>query len=132
VEIRVELARVIISETSDQQVIVLREKDGERSFPIIIGIFEAVAIDRRVKDIEVPRPLTHDLLHNTITKLGGTLKRVVVSDLKDGTFFATLHVMRDGEQIEIDARPSDGVALAVRAGCPLFAEDSVLDKAGTQ
>jgi len=129
VEIRVDLARVIISETSDQQVIVLRERDGERSFPIIIGIFEAVAIDRKVKDIQVPRPLTHDLLNNTIRELGGELDRVVVSDLREGTFYATLHVRRDGGDIEIDARPSDGIALAVRAGCPLYVEDSVLDKA---
>ena len=128
-EIRVDLARVIISETSDQQVIVLRERDGERSFPIIIGIFEAVAIDRKVKDIQVPRPLTHDLLNNTIRELGGELDRVVVSDLREGTFYATLHVRRDGGDIEIDARPSDGIALAVRAGCPLYVEDSVLDKA---
>jgi bifunctional DNase/RNase len=131
VEVRVELARVIISEMSDQQVIVLREKEGGRSFPIIIGIFEAVAIDRRLKEIQVPRPLTHDLLYNTIAEMGGSVDRVVVSDLREGTFYATLHVSRDGEDIEVDARPSDGIALAVRAGCPLYVEDSVLEKAAT-
>jgi bifunctional DNase/RNase len=122
---------VIISEMSDQQVIVLREKEGGRSFPIIIGIFEAVAIDRRLKEIQVPRPLTHDLLYNTIAEMGGSVDRVVVSDLREGTFYATLHVSRDGEDIEVDARPSDGIALAVRAGCPLYVEDSVLEKAAT-
>jgi len=123
-----ELARVIISETSDQQMIVLREKDGERSFPIIIGIFEAVAIDRRLKGAELPRPLTHDLLDNVIKGMGGKLSRIVVNDLKDNTFYARLHIVRGEEEIEIDARPSDAVALAVRAGCPIFVEDSVLEK----
>ena len=130
-EVRVELARVIISETTDQQVIVLREKGGERSFPIIIGIFEAVSIDRKLKEIEVPRPLTHDLLMDTIREMGGELKRIVVNDLKDNTFFARLHVERDGEDIEVDARPSDAIALAVRAGCPIYAEESVIERAGS-
>ncbi len=130
-EVRVELVRVIISETTDQQVIVLREKDGERSFPIIIGIFEAVSIDRKLKDIQVPRPLTHDLLASVIREMGGQLTRIVVNDLKDNTFFAQLHVERDGKDIEIDARPSDAIALAVRVGCPVFAEEKVLDKVGS-
>jgi hypothetical protein len=123
-----ELARIVISETSDQQVIVLREKDGERSFPIIIGIFEAVSIDRHLKGIEIPRPLTHDLVRNVIREMGGELERIVVNDLHDNTFYARLHVQRDGEDIEVDSRPSDAIALAVRTGCPVFVEDSVLDK----
>ncbi len=130
-EVRVELARVIISETTDQQVIVLREKDGERSFPIIIGIFEAVSIDRKLKDIQVPRPLTHDLLAGVIREMGGELTRIVVNDLRDNTFFAQLHVERDGKDIEIDARPSDAIALAVRVRCPIFAEEKVLEKVGS-
>lgn len=127
-EVRMELARIVISETSDQQVIVLREKDGERSFPIIIGIFEAVSIDRHLKGIEIPRPLTHDLVRNVIREMGGELERIVVNDLHDNTFYARLHVQRDGEDIEVDSRPSDAIALAVRTGCPVFVEDSVLDK----
>ena len=127
-EVRMELARVVISETSDQQVIVLREKDGERSFPIIIGIFEAVSIDRHLKGIEIPRPLTHDLVRNVIREMGGELERIVVNDLRDNTFYARLHVRRDGEDIEVDSRPSDAIALAVRTGCPVFVEDSVLEK----
>jgi bifunctional DNase/RNase len=128
-----ELARIVISETSDQQVIVLREKGGERSFPIIIGIFEAVSIDRRLKGIEIPRPLTHDLIENVIEGLGGRLERIVVNDLREtkhggGTFFAKLHISRDGKDIEIDSRPSDAIAIAVRVDCPIFVEDSVLDK----
>ena len=128
-EVRMELARVVISETSDQQVIVLREKDGERSFPIIIGIFEAVSIDRHIKNITIPRPLTHDLIENVIRGMGGELERIVVNDLQENTFYARIHVSRDGAEIEIDARPSDAIALSVRAGCPLYVEESVLDKA---
>jgi bifunctional DNase/RNase len=130
-EVQVELARVIISETTDQQVIVLREKAGERSFPIIIGIFEAVSIDRKLKDIQVPRPLTHDLLAGVIVEMGGRLTRIVVNDLRDNTFFAQLHVERDGKDIAVDARPSDAIALAVRVGCPIFADEKVLEKAGS-
>ncbi len=130
-EIRMELARVIISETTDQQVVVLREKGGERSFPIIIGIFEAVSIDRQLKEIRIPRPLTHDLLMNVIREMGGKLTRIVVNDLRDNTFFAHLHVDLAGRDVEVDARPSDAIALAVRAGCPVYAEEKVLDMAGS-
>lgn len=127
-EVRMELSRIVISETSDQQVIVLREKGGERSFPIIIGIFEAVSIDRHIKDIKIPRPLTHDLIENVIREMGGELAKIVVNDLRDNTFYARLHIRRGGEEVEVDARPSDAVAIAVRVGCPIFVEDSVLDK----
>jgi bifunctional DNase/RNase len=131
VEIRVELARVIISEMSEQQVIVLREKDGERSFQIVIGIFEAVAIDRKLKEREPLRPMTHDLLDNTIKEMGGTLERIVVNDLQDNTFYARLHIATKHGTAEVDARPSDAVALAVRAGCPLYVEEDVLKQAGS-
>ena len=123
-----ELSRIIISETSDQQVIVLKEKDGERSFPIIIGIFEAVAIDRRLKGFELPRPLTHDLLAGVIAEMGGTVERIVVNDLRDSTFFARVHIRQDGRAVEVDSRPSDAIALAVRVECPVYVEDSVLGK----
>lgn len=127
-EIRVDLARIIISETSDQQVIVLKERDGDRSFPVIIGIFEAVAIDRRLKNIELPRPLTHDLLEGVIKSMGGELKRIVVNDMRESTFYARLHIERDGEDIEVDARPSDAIALAVRANVPIYVEEEVFKK----
>ncbi|MHC4199811.1 MAG: bifunctional nuclease family protein [Planctomycetota bacterium] len=131
-EVRMELARVVISETSDQQVIYLREKDGERTFPIIIGIFEAVSIDRSLKGQTLPRPLTHDLAVGIINEMGGKLERIVVDDLveedKRGTFHAKLHISRDGEDVVVDARPSDAIAIAVRVNCPVFVDDSVLDK----
>ena len=130
-EVLMQLARVIISETTDQQVIVLREKEGGRSFPIIIGIFEAVSIDRKLKEIEIPRPLTHDLVLSAITEMGGKLTRIVVNDLRDNTFYARLHVDMGGRDVEIDSRPSDAIALAVRAGCPIYAEEKVIEQAGS-
>jgi len=123
-----DLSHIMISEKSDMHVIVLKERDGERSFPIWIGLFEAVAIDRKVKEIQHPRPLTHDLLISVIRNLGGTLQRVVVCDLRDQTFFAKLVVLRDGEAIEIDCRPSDAIALAMNDKTPIYVEDHVLEK----
>ena len=81
-----------------------------------------------LKKIKIPRPLTHDLIQNVISDMGGELDRIVVNDLQDNTFYARLHIRRDGEEIEVDARPSDAIALAVRVSCPVFVEDSVLDK----
>src|ERR1700684_1063064 len=105
VPVQMELRRIIISEIHDQQVIVLREVDGERSFPIVIGIFEATSIDRRVKNMPSPRPLTHDLLSQIIEELGGEVQDVIISDLKEHTYFAKLRIRHQGELIEIDSRP---------------------------
>ena len=127
--IQVELSRIIIQETSDSQIIVLKETDGERSFPIIIGIFEAAAIDRRVKRLRPPRPLPHDLIYNVIEGMGGTLLRVEVNDLRDNTFFARLIIGMDGREVEVDSRPSDAIAVAVQQDVPIFVEDFVLDDA---
>ena len=126
--VRVELSRVIINEMDDRQAIYLREVGGTRIFPIIIGFNEAYAIDRKVKDQAVPRPMTHDLLDQTIRALDGKLDRVIVNDLKDGTFFAKLVVKQGERTIEIDSRPSDAIALSVRADAPIYIEESVLDQ----
>ena len=125
-DVEVELVRIIISETSDQQVIVLREKQGERAFPIVIGFAEAWAIDRRMKGIETPRPMTHDLMCSIIHEMGGRLERVVVCDLADQTFFAKLMVRQGEEVLEIDSRPSDAIALAASQDVPLFVAEHVL------
>ena len=111
--IPMQLARIIINEVNDQQVIYLKEIEGERTFPILIGIFEATSIDRRVKQYHSPRPLTHDLLVNTIETLGAELQDVVISELREHTYFAKLRVRHEGELVEIDARPSDAIAVAV-------------------
>ena len=121
-----ELKRIIISEVHEQQIIVLREVDGERSFPIVIGIFEAVSINRRVKNEIPPRPLTHDLIVSVIDQLGGDLQDIVISDLQDHTYFAKLRVRKDGELTEIDCRPSDAIAVAVTAKVPIWVAEDVL------
>jgi bifunctional DNase/RNase len=127
--VQMELARIIISEINDQQVIYLKEVDGDRSFPILIGIFEATSIDRRVKGYASPRPLTHDLLVNTVEALGGELHSVVINELKEHTYFARLRIMVDGELVEVDARPSDAIAVAVTCDpvLPIYVAEDVLN-----
>jgi hypothetical protein len=127
-QIRCDLIRIMISETEDQQVIVLKEADGDRVFPIVIGFFEAAAIDRRIKGHVLPRPKTHDLLGMVIEALGGRLTRVCVTDLKDHTFYANLVIERNKDQILVDARPSDAIALAVANSTPIYVEDHVLNE----
>jgi bifunctional DNase/RNase len=124
-----ELKRIVINEVHDQQVIMLREVDGERSFPIVIGIFEATSIDRRVKGIQSPRPLTHDLLANVIDNLGGDLQDIFISELSEHTYFAKLRIRKEGELIEVDCRPSDAIALAVTAKVPIFVAEGVIEEA---
>jgi bifunctional DNase/RNase len=121
-----ELKRIIISEVHEQQIIVLREVDGDRSFPIVIGIFEATSIDRRVKNIVPPRPLTHDLIVSAVEQLGGEVQDIVISDLQDHTYFAKLRIRKDGELTEIDCRPSDAIAVAVTAKVPIWVAEDVL------
>jgi len=124
-----ELRRIIISEVDDHQVIILKEVDGDRSFPIVIGIFEATSIDRRVKGMQSPRPLTHDLITNVVDQLGGEIQDIVISDLKEHTYFAQLRVRKDGELVQVDCRPSDAIALAVAAGVPIYVSEDVLGEA---
>ncbi|HRX84472.1 MAG TPA: bifunctional nuclease family protein [Phycisphaerae bacterium] len=124
-----DLARTIIVETSDSQVIILKEREGERHLPILIGIHEALAIDRRLKGLQTPRPMTHDLLAKVVEEMGGELEKIIVSDLRDHTFYATLVIRRDGELIEVDSRPSDAIALGVAASTPIFVENRVLEEA---
>jgi hypothetical protein len=130
--VQMHLARIIISEISDNQVIYLQETDGDRQFPILIGIFEATSIDRRVKDgYAPPRPLTHDLIVSLTQKLGAEIESVEISELQEHTYFAKLKLIRDGEVIEVDARPSDAIAVAVTYDPPLpiFVAEEVLEKA---
>jgi bifunctional DNase/RNase len=128
--IQVELKRIIITETSDQQVIFLKEVAGERAFPIVIGSTEAFAIDRRLKGQPTPRPQTHELLSSVIEKLDGKLERILINDLQDHTFFARLVIRHSGKTIEIDSRPSDAIALGVSNDVPIFVAEHVLDDVG--
>ena len=123
------LHRILISETSDQQYIFLKEKGGERTFPIVIGYYEALAIDRYVKETSVPRPLTHDLLVKVVEGLGARLERVEVTNLKDSTFYAVLHLETDGRKVEVDARPSDAIAVATALKARIFVSEKVLEEA---
>lgn len=125
-EVPMELSKILITEFGDQQVIFLREKGGQRSFPILIGTNEALAIDRRLKDIQTPRPMTHDLLAAVIEALGGRLERIVISDIREHTFIATIYIRRGSEVIPIDSRPSDAIALGVAFDTPIFVAEHVL------
>ncbi len=126
--VKMNLSRIIISEINNEQVIYLKEEDGDRQFPILIGIFEATSIERRVKSDRSKRPLTHDLVVNTIEALGGELDCVIINALKDQTYFAKLLIKRDGEIIEVDARPSDAIAVAVTCDpyLPIYVAEEVL------
>ena len=125
---QMELRRIIISEVDDSQYIVLREVDGDRSFPIVIGLFEAHSINRRVKGEESPRPLTHDLIVNMVDAMGGEIQDIIINELIEHTYYAKLRVRQEGELIEIDCRPSDAIALAVTANVPIYVAEDVLDE----
>ena len=126
--VQMELSRIIISEVNDQQVVYLKEVEGDRTFPIVIGLFEATSIDRRVKHHQSPRPLTHDLLVASVERMGGEFQDIVISELKEHTYFATIRVLKNGEVIEIDARPSDAIAIAVTCepNLPIYVSEEVI------
>jgi bifunctional DNase/RNase len=127
--IKVELSRIIIDEEKREQVIVLKEKNGNRYLPIVIGISEAEAIRMQLNGFIPPRPLTHDLIHSLINAFGVKLERVVIDKLVDSTFHAKLYLKTDSDGLKIiDARPSDSIALAVRTDSPLFVEEEILNK----
>jgi bifunctional DNase/RNase len=128
-DVEAELSKIIINEASDQQIIVLKERYGARSFPIVIGIVEVFAIDRRLKGIKPPRPMTHELLENIIDGLGARIEKIVITDLRNHTFYASIHLRLDGETFEIDSRPSDAMALGAGTKAPIYVEESVFDKA---
>ena len=127
-EMTIESIRV--SMLNYQRVVILKEKEAERYLPIWIGPAEADAIAVRLQEVAVPRPLTHDLLGNVIGALGATVDSIIVCDLRNDTFFAKIILAVNGKQIEVDSRPSDAIALAVRVKVPIFADESVLEKAG--
>lgn len=133
-QVQMQLSRIIISEINDQQIIYLREVEGDRTFPILIGIFEATSIDRRVKSYNSPRPLTHDLLVDTVEQLGAELDSVVINDLREHTYFARLRIKKDGELIEVDSRPSDAIAIAVTCNphLPIYVAEHVLEDATSE
>jgi len=125
--VEMELNKIVIDEKRHDQLIVLKEKGGERLLPIVIGLNEASAIKLKISGFRPPRPLTHDLLHSTIENLDAVIDRVIIDKLEENTFHAKLHLKtRSGEIKIIDARPSDTIALAVRAHAPIFVEDEII------
>jgi len=128
--IEMSIDSIRVSLMNYQRVVILKEKMAERFLPIWIGPAEADAIAVKLQGVNVPRPLTHDLLRSVIDTLGVTVNSIIVCDLKNDTFYAKIILNVDGNQVEIDARPSDALALAVRAEVPIYADETVLDKAG--
>lgn len=122
---------LMIDPVSSMPIIVLKDASGESVLPIWIGIFEADAIARQIEKIESPRPMTHDLLRSAIETLRARVERVVITDLRENTFFALIHLLRGDERVAIDARPSDAMALALRTNAPIFVEDTVLEKSSS-
>jgi len=122
---------LMVDPITNTPIVILKDKDGDRVLPIWVGVFEANAIALQIENVSTPRPMTHDLLRNIITDLDGRVDRIVVSDLKDNTFFALIHLTVKGEGIAVDARPSDAIALALRTRAPILVEESVIDNAKT-
>jgi bifunctional DNase/RNase len=132
--VEMELSRVLIAEFTGDQLIFLREKGGQRTFPIVIGIHEALAIHRRVHGEKTPRPMTHELLEGVMQALGGRLEKIVIEDLRflssddsRQTFIATLHIRQGDQVIQVDSRPSDAIALGAAGTTPIFVAESVLE-----
>ncbi len=110
-------------------IVILREMEGERAFPIWVGIFEAQAISREIENIQTPRPSTHDLIKNIINGVEGKVNRIVVNDVQDNTVFAEISIQMNGSEVVIDSRPSDAITLALLMSAPIFVEEKVLEKA---
>ena len=120
---------LMVDPVTNMPIILLRDSEGHKVLPIWVGIYEANAIALQIENVSTPRPMTHDLLKNVITDLKAIVKKIVVSDLKDNTFFALIYLDVNGETVAIDSRPSDAIALALRARAPIYVEDRVIDSA---
>jgi uncharacterized protein len=123
--------KLMVDPITNLPIILLRDREGQRVLPIWVGASEANAIALQIENITTPRPMTHDLLRNVIHDLKAEIRKVVVSDLKDNTFYALIHLEANGQPLAVDARPSDAIALALRARAPIFVEDRVIDTAKT-
>lgn len=128
-ELRVEIKGLMLDPSSNIPIVILRDTESQLFLPIWIGVFEANAIALRIEGVEPPRPMTHDLLRLVLETLGATVEKIVISDLRESTFFALIHLQQKGEAVTVDARPSDAIALALRTEAPIYVLRSVLDKA---
>ena len=130
-QIEMSIKGLMVDPITNMPIVILRDKDGQRVLPIWVGIFEANAIALQIENIATPRPMTHDLLRNVIQDLKATVQKVVVCDLQENTFYALIYLNVGGELMAVDARPSDAIALALRARAPIFVEEKVIDHAKT-
>ena len=128
-QIEMTIKGLMVDPVTNMPIIILRDEAGDRVLPIWVGIFEANAIALQIENVATPRPMTHDLLRNVIEDLDGTVQKVVVSELKENTFFAVIHLDVRGDIVLIDARPSDAIALALRTKAPIYVEEDVIDNA---
>jgi bifunctional DNase/RNase len=129
--IEMNIKGLMVDPITNMPIIILRDSEGQKVLPIWVGVFEANAIALQIENVTTPRPMTHDLLKNVIADLRGRIEKIVVSDLKENTFFALIYLSVNGEVLAIDARPSDAIALALRAQAPIFVEEKVIDHAKT-
>ncbi len=130
-QIEMTIKGLMVDPVTNMPIVILRDEAGDRVLPIWVGIFEANAIALQIENVAAPRPMTHDLLRNVIQDLDGAVQKVVVSELKENTFFAVIHLTVRGEAVLIDARPSDAIALALRTKAPIYVEEDVIDNAKT-
>src|SRR5215510_1974044 len=128
-ELQVEIKGLMLDPSSNVPIVILRDTQSQLFLPIWIGVFEANAIALRIEGVEPPRPMTHDLLRLVLDQLGAAVEKIVISDLRESTFFALIHLRQGEASVTVDARPSDAIALALRASAPIFVLRSVLDKA---
>ncbi len=128
-QIEMTIKGLMVDPITNMPIILLRDGDGERVLPIWVGVFEANAIALQIENISTPRPMTHDLLNNVIQDLNATLQKIVVCELKDSTFYALIYLRLEADTVVVDARPSDAIALALRAHAPIFVEEAVIDGA---
>ena len=128
-EIEMTIKGLMIDPITNMPIVILKDKGGDRVLPIWVGVFEANAIALQIENIATPRPMTHDLLRNILTEIEADVKRIVVCELRENTFYAMIYLDRGGETMAIDARPSDAIALALRTKAPIFAEDAVVESA---
>ena len=130
-QIEMSIKGLMVDPISNMPIVILRDKEGAKTLPIWVGMFEANAIALQIENISTPRPMTHDLLRNVIHDLKASVQKIVVCDLQDSTFYALIYLTLNGEVVAIDARPSDAIALALRTRAPIFVEETVIDNAKT-
>ena len=128
-QIEMTIKGLMIDPITNMPIVILRDGEGQRILPIWVGVFEANAIALQIENVQTPRPMTHDLLKNVIQDLSAQVERVVVTELKENTFYAVIHLRADGQDVVVDARPSDAIALALRSGSPIFVEETVIASA---